>query len=114
MLGGAMRQVGIPAAAGLYALDHNVERLADDHVNAIRLAEGLSSIPALIDKQRVNTNILFLEIDDDQAARLRNHFAADGITISGQRLVTHLDIGAADIEVVIASAQHFYESEGVA
>jgi threonine aldolase len=114
MLGGAMRQVGIAAAAGLYALDHNVERLADDHVNALRLAEGLSSIPALINKQRVNTNILFLEIDDDQAARLRNHFAADGITISGQRLVTHLDIGAADIEVVIASAQHFYESEGVA
>lgn len=108
MLGGAMRQVGVIAAAGLYALDHNVDRLAVDHANALRLAEGLRTIPALANKVRVNTNILFLDVDDAEIGKLRDHFNKDGIVIEGQRLVTHLDIAAADVGHTIASAQRFY------
>ncbi len=107
-LGGAMRQVGIVAAAGLYALDHNIDRLAEDHEIARRLADGLRSIVALSDKIRVNTNILFIEIDNDEMTKLRDHFLKDGIVVDSQRLVTHLDITATDIDTVVESAKRFY------
>ena len=65
MIGGAMRQAGIVAAAGLYALDHHVERLADDHANARRLAEGLAELPGVdIDLARVETNIVVFGVPD--------------------------------------------------
>ncbi len=107
-LGGAMRQVGVIAAAGIYALDHHVDRLAEDHDNAQRLAEGLRSINALSDKVRVNTNILFVDVGSDEISELQEHFTADGIVIEGQRLVTHLDIATADVDTVINSAERFY------
>ncbi len=111
MLGGAMRQVGIVAAAGLYALDHHIERLAEDHANATRLAQGVKSIPALANRVRVNTNMVFLDLDNYETSRLRDHLAGDGIVISRGRLVTHLDVSAEDVDTVIASAKRFYASE---
>ena len=68
MLGGAMRQSGIIAAAGLYALDHHVERLADDHARARRLAEGLAALPGVeLDPATVETNIVIFAVPDAAA-----------------------------------------------
>ena len=67
MLGGAMRQAGVIAAAGLYALDHHVERLAEDHANARALAEGLAEIPGVeIDPATVETNIVVFDVADPE------------------------------------------------
>ena len=94
LFGGAMRQAGVIAAAALYAIDHNVDRLADDHARARRLAEGLG-----LDVSAVDTN--FVEIDDpgDGEARL----AARGVLVSDlrpgvMRAVTHLDVSDEDID----------------
>jgi threonine aldolase len=109
LFGGAMRQAGIVAATGLYALDHNVERLADDHANARRLAEGLVDAGMPVDLEQVETN--FVQVDvaalglaaDDAVARLR----AAGVLLSFAtkqgvlRAVTHLDVSAADIDEAI-------------
>jgi threonine aldolase len=107
MLGGGLRQAGVLAAAGLYALDHNVGRLEEDHRRARTLAEGLAQHGAL----RVtmpDTNIVWVEMDKDVGERLGPQLAAAGIGVTGrygqQRWVTHLDIGddsvAAALEVV--------------
>ncbi len=89
-LGGGMRQVGILAAAGLYALDHNVERLADDHVRARRLAAALG-----MDAAKVDTNIVVVDVPD--AAQVAVRAAEQGVLVSALgprflRLVTHLDV----------------------
>ncbi len=101
MMGGALRQSGILAAACLYALDHHVERLAEDHENARRLAEGLAGLPGIrIDPETVETNIVIFEVDD--AALLVSRLAADvDVSALGPtrvRAVTHLDVDGADIE----------------
>jgi threonine aldolase len=88
--GAGMRQVGILAAAGLYALEHNVARLADDHARAKRLAEALGADPAVVD-----TNIVVLDVRD--AAQVATAAAQDGVLVSALgprflRLVTHLDV----------------------
>src|SRR5689334_15041166 len=81
MMGGAFRQAGIVAAAGLYALDHNVERLAEDHENARVLAEGIASIEgASIDASLVETNIVIFEVDDQQ--RVLGDLAERGVEMS--------------------------------
>ncbi len=109
--GGAMRQAGILAAAGLYALDHNVDRLAEDHANARRLAEGLAAIPGVaVDLLSVETNMVYVDVGatmvaaPDVVARLREKGvvmgAFDARTI---RAVTHLDVDAAGIDRAIAS-----------
>lgn len=110
-MGGAMRQAGIIAAAGLHALDHNVARLADDHARARRLAEGLSTMPGIeIDLDNVQTNIVFFRV---QAPHDAGSFVAEvlerGVRMSAMgdrvRAVTHLDVADAGIEralVVIA------------
>jgi threonine aldolase len=107
--GGAMRQAGIVAAAGVYALDHNVERLADDHRRARRLAEGLHAAGVPVDLEQVETNFVqvnvgALDLDtSDALARL----SEDGIGLSATahpgilRAVTHLDIGDDDVEQAI-------------
>jgi threonine aldolase len=106
LFGGAMRQAGIVAAAGLYALDHHVERLADDHANARRLADGLAGAGLPVDVSQVETNFLLLDVGalglgaDDAVARLR----AEGVLLSFAarkdvlRAVTHLDVSDADVE----------------
>jgi threonine aldolase len=98
MLGGGMRQVGVLCAAALYALDHHVERLAEDHANAKRLAEGLAELPALIcQPQSVQTNIVVFELRSGQAQPYLARAAAAGvrmnaITPTKIRAVTHLDV----------------------
>lgn len=112
MVGGGMRQSGILAAAGLYALDHHVERLADDHALARRLADGLAALPGI----RVtppHTNIVFAEADGGRGAALLAHLAARGVLATGLiglRFVTHLDVDAAGIDRAIAAAAEFLRS----
>jgi threonine aldolase len=107
--GGAMRQAGIVAAAGLYALEHNVERLADDHARARRLAEGWETAGVPVDLARVETNFVQLDVGAvglskaDAIARL----AEAGVGLSGTiapgtlRAVVHLDVDDADVERAI-------------
>ena len=102
MMGGALRQAGIVAAAGLYALDHNVERLAEDHDNARALAAGLAELPGVsIDPSKVETNIVIFEVDD--ARRRFAELAEAGVEVTPVgptrlRAVTHLDVDRAAIE----------------
>lgn len=106
MYGGAMRQAGILAAAGLYALDHNIQRLADDHANARRLAALLQQIPAVsINPDAVETNILFFEVHSSQlsmpdfvAALKREGLLLNAVGGKTCRAVTHLDVSADAIE----------------
>jgi len=105
-LGGGMRQAGILAAAGLYALEHNVARLADDHARAMRLATGLADVrPGIVDPARVETNIvpLDLSVTAFDSATLAARCRADGVLVSAVgphrvRLVTHLDIDDAGVD----------------
>lgn len=104
--GGGMRQVGILAAAGLYALEHHVKRLADDHERARRLAHACAeAAPAAVDASAVRTNIVVLDVDD--AAGLAAQALERGVAISvlgrrTARVVTHLD---ADDDAVDAAAE---------
>ena len=107
MLGGGLRQAGIVAAAGLYALEHHIDRLADDHANASRLADGLAAIDGVkIDS--CATNMVFIRVDDQgrgDGLDLRTGLADRGILTrwdgSRARLVTHLDVTADDIQTTI-------------
>jgi threonine aldolase len=106
MFGGSMRQAGIVAAGARYGLQHNVERLADDHANARFLAEGLAEIDGVeIDPTTVETNIVIFDVAD--AADLRDKLKAAGVEISlleGRvRMVTHLDVDRAGIETALAA-----------
>ena len=116
MLGGGMRQAGILAAAGSYALAHHIARLADDHDNAARLAAGLARHQAL-DVAPAQTNMVFVGVPPALAAPLAAHLAADGIMITGttrQRWVTHLDVAAADVDRAIGSVDRFFSGRGAA
>jgi threonine aldolase len=118
MLGGAMRQAGILAAAGLYALDHNLERLADDHANARRIGERLAQCPHIdIDIATVQTNILVFRLGPDapDAASVVNQARERGVLIFAFaprtiRAVTHLDVSAEQCtraaEILVAIAEH--------
>jgi threonine aldolase len=112
ILGGGMRQAGVLAACGLYALDHNIDRLAEDHANAKRLAEGLAEMPRL-EVNTPETNMLFIAPGEEDLEPLRAHLAASGIIISAQRphtrLVTHLDITGEDVERTIEAFGDFYK-----
>ena len=102
MLGGTMRQVGVLAAAGLYALEHNVDRLAEDHANAALLAKGLAELGLEVDP--VQTNMVFAAIPAEAVAGLKQHLEANGVKalVSPRlRLVTHLDVDRAAIERAI-------------
>lgn len=113
MLGGGMRQAGILAAGALYALEHHVERLAEDHAHARRLADALAGMPgAAVDPASVETNIVYFDLDPrvGTAQSLCADLRADGVwmlDIGPQRMraVTHLDVSAAGIERAIASLQ---------
>jgi threonine aldolase len=108
MYGGAMRQAGIVAAAALYALDHNVERLADDHANARALAEGLAAIDGVeIDPATVETNIVIFEVSEPEAlvAALPERGVEMGVFGDRVRAVTHLDVDAAGVERALAAVR---------
>jgi threonine aldolase len=106
MLGGAFRQSGIVAAACLYALDHHVERLAEDHANARTLAEGLAALPGVVlDPQVVATNIVIFEVDDARGlvSALADRVELQAVDARRVRAVTHLDIGTAEIDQALAA-----------
>jgi threonine aldolase len=108
--GGGMRQTGILAAAGIYALENNVERLAEDHRNAQLLATGLGSIAELA-VSPAQTNILFVTPPAGSAAKLREALAAVAIHVGGGdslRLVTHLDVTTADVERTVGAFRAFF------
>ncbi len=103
MLGGGLRQAGIVAAAGLYALEHHVERLAEDHSNALYLAMQLREIEGL-NVELPDTNIIWFKVAPSLQLRLEKAFAENHILAStgyAMRLVTHLDVSRADLETVI-------------
>jgi len=105
MLGGGMRQAGILAAAGLYALEHNVARLAEDHANAALLTAGLSRINGIV-VEPAQTNMVFVNVPKERLPALGEGLAARGIVVTlrqRMRLVTHLDVDAAMIEAAVAA-----------
>jgi threonine aldolase len=112
MLGGGMRQSGILAAAGIYALEHNVERLAVDHANAALLAEELHSVAALhIDPAMVQTNMVFVTPKAGTADALTRHLEEQGILVdpgATLRLVTHLGVSREDILATVRAIKDFY------
>src|ERR671931_115342 len=109
LFGGAMRQAGIVAAAGVYALDHHVERLAEDHARARRLAEGLDAAGVPVDLEQVETNFVQVELAPlglsprDALERLAQHGVGLSMTAHPTKLraVTHLDVDDEDIERAI-------------
>jgi threonine aldolase len=104
ILGGAMRQAGIIAAAGLYALEHNVARLAQDHANAERLARGLREIGLEVEPPQ--TNMVFVNVPEGFADHMVNN---EILVLAGprMRLVTHLDVDAAAIDRALEAARSF-------
>ena len=113
MAGGGMRQAGLLAAAALHALDHHVERLAEDHALASRLAEGLAAIPGLR-VEAPQSNIVFVDLEGDAAARgtgLIDHLKTQGVLATGLyrlRFVTHLDVDAAGVDRAVAAVRGFF------
>jgi threonine aldolase len=110
MLGGGMRQVGILAAAGIYALDHHVDRLANDHDNALTLATALAEIAPLV-VQMPQTNILFVDVPAADVSALQAHLDQHGViaTVGPRtRIVTHLDVSADDVTRVVETFAAFY------
>jgi len=107
-LGGGMRQAGVLAAAALYALDHHVQRLADDHANAAYLAAGLNALGLHVEPPQ--TNILYVDIPAKQVPALTAHLAQRGIlaTITPRtRLVTHLDLPREKIDTTLQAFREF-------
>jgi len=110
-MGGAMRQAGIIAAGGIYALHHHVKRLAEDHANARRLAEGLAALPGVsLDPATVETNLVFFDVTGAiDAPKAVAGLLARGIRMGALgprtiRAVTHLDVSAADVDKTLAAA----------
>jgi threonine aldolase len=109
-LGGGMRQAGILAAACIHALEHHVERLAQDHVNAQILADGLGSLGLAVEKPE--TNMVYVSIPIDRQAGLQAHLTAAGIRASvapRMRLVTHMDVSPDQLRRVIEAFAIFFE-----
>jgi threonine aldolase len=107
-LGGGMRQAGVLAAAGLYALEHHVRLLAQDHANAETMAAGLRSLG--LEVEAPQTNIVYVGVPKEQVAALQSHLEARGILASVKprtRLVTHLDLPSDKIATVISAFRDF-------
>jgi threonine aldolase len=103
MLGGGLRQAGVLAAAVLHALDHHIDRLADDHANARRLAEGLQGLPG-VRCGMPDTNIVFVDVAPERAHGVVERARDQGVLCTGLyklRLVTHLDVSRPDVDRAI-------------
>ena len=114
-MGGAMRQAGIIAAGGVWALRHHVKRLAEDHANARRLAEGLAGLPGVsVDPKTIDTNIVFFDLTGALAAGVAvERMLARGVRMGASgartiRAVTHLDVDAAAIERALSVAREVF------
>jgi threonine aldolase len=110
MAGGGLRQAGLLAACALHALDHHVERLAEDHANARHLAEGLRGIDGLKVKS-AQTNIVFVDVGDGRGPALLDFLKANGVLATGLiglRFVTHLDVNTGGIDHAIATVRRFF------
>jgi threonine aldolase len=108
ILGGGMRQAGVIAAAGLYALENNVERLRSDHENAERLARGLRELGLEVQH---NTNMVMVKIPPEKAQAVEAHMKKNGVLVlprAPMRLVTHLDVDSAGIDRAIAAFRSFF------
>ncbi len=110
MVGGGMRQAGVLAAAGLVALDNMIDRLADDHANARRLAQGLANIDGLtVDPDSIQTNIVIFQVDPSlgPSAKLIGALDSEGVKVSSPgpkaiRMVTHRHISSDDVEETLS------------
>ncbi|MFO7809836.1 MAG: low-specificity L-threonine aldolase [Candidatus Delongbacteria bacterium] len=113
MLGGGMRQAGVIAAGGIYALENNVQRLAEDHEKAKILAQGLSKIDGIkLDLITVETNMVFIELTRNVEKDIYKYLRDRGIFITGHkniRLVTHLDLDEQDLMKVVEAFQEFFK-----
>ncbi len=108
ILGGGMRQAGVIAAAGLYALEHNVERLWVDHENAEKLARGLRELKL---DAKPNTNMVLVRVAPERVPALESHLKQNGVLVlprAPMRLVTHLDVDAAGIERAVGAFRSFF------
>ena len=113
LVGGGMRQVGILAAAGIYALDNHIERLAEDHANALRLADQLGRISQVTIKlDEIETNMVFMRLPEGSVSPLRKYLSERGIILGGGeptiRLVTHLDIGVGAVDQLATEINNFF------
>lgn len=109
--GGGMRQAGVIAAAGIVSLTEHVDRLAEDHANAERLAAALDEIPGLELEGRAQTNMVFARVPESRRPDLVRHLAGRDIHVVDMnplRLVTHMDVGDSDIDRVIKAFQEFF------
>ncbi|MGA2551439.1 MAG: low-specificity L-threonine aldolase [Burkholderiaceae bacterium] len=112
MVGGGMRQVGVLAAAGLYALEHNVERLSIDHEHARLLADELAQIPKLT-VQSPQTNMVYVELAKTDVSGLSEHLLKQGIRATVRpvtRLVMHLDVDRVGVMRTVAAFQSYFEA----
>lgn len=106
-LGSAMRQSGVIAAAGIVALENMVERLADDHSNARKLAKGLAEIPGVnVDPEAFPTNLLFIRVNPELSSSLAEKLRERGVSVNDRpggiwRLVTHADVSSDDIDYAL-------------
>ena len=113
MAGGGMRQAGVLAAAAAHALDHHVDRLAQDHALARRLAQGLAGIEG-VQVEPPHTNIVFVDLAGaarDKSAGLLPHLAGQGIQATGLyrlRFVTHLDVDAAGVDRAVTAIRRYF------
>lgn len=114
MAGGGMRQAGILAAAGLYALEHHVARLADDHALAQQLANGLKGLPGVV-VEPPQSNMVFVDLQGSAKARapeLLTYLKSRGVLATGLyrlRFVTHMDVDSAGIQRAVAALRSFFE-----
>ena len=115
MAGGAMRQAGVLAAAASYALDHNIDRLQQDHDLAARLAQGLEGIEGLV-VESPQTNIMFVDLTGaarEKSEALLEHLASQGVMATGLyrlRFATHLDVDEAGVDRAVAAIRAFFRS----
>ena len=117
-MGGGWRQAGILAAAGVYALKNNVDRLVEDHDKARQLAEGLANIDEIeVDQAAVQTNMVFINLPEAAAPTLSPFLRDNGILISVEynpvRLVTHLDVTDEGIRHVISTFETYFTQHPV-
>ncbi|MEX1021704.1 MAG: GntG family PLP-dependent aldolase [Dehalococcoidia bacterium] len=116
LLGGAMRQAGVVAAAALWALEHNVERLAEDHAHAQRLASAIEEMPHVeMDPAGTDSNLVFFTLNGVDGAEFRARLKDEGVLCSGTapqriRLVCHLDVTSEDIDTAISAIARVLDS----